>query len=93
MKSLRIALATLFVLSLTANLARSQPAAAKPDDDDDEPKVQQQNGFQVAAENFDAWIYGQVGGAQKFRERLATQLKLQLDDISRYCNLTKELQD
>lgn len=89
MKTLRIALAVLFVLSLTANLARSQPAAAKPDDDDDEPKVQQQNGFQVAAENFDAWIYGQVGGAQKFRERLATQLKLQLDDISRYCNLTE----
>lgn len=78
----------ILMLLISATTAWSQPAPV-PDDDDDEPKAQKQAGFQVAAENFDAWIYGQVGGAQKFRERLATQLKLQLDDISRYCNLTE----
>ena len=44
-------------------------------------------GVQTCALPIYAWIYGQVGGAENFRSRIDTLLKLNLEEIDRMTNI------
>jgi len=65
--------------------------ASKDDVDEVPPAANQVNeGFEVAEENFDQWIYQGAANAQTGRERIKARLKIHLDELDRICSLTPE---
>lgn len=65
---------------------------ASKDDVDEVPAAANQvnEGFEVAEENFDQWIYQGAANAQAGRERIKARLKIHLDELDRICSLTPE---
>lgn len=79
------------VIALSAILMSSATAFAAPDeDDDDAPKAgaQANQGFMIAEENFDQWVFQGSRNAAAGRERINSNLKLKLDELNRVCGLT-----
>lgn len=66
---------------------------AAPDDRVEAPRAEQaaaaaQVQFNIAPENFDQWVFPGVRNASGAKERLQSQVKLQLDELTRHCGLT-----
>jgi hypothetical protein len=51
--------------------------------------VQAQPVFMVNDQNFDQWIFGNVGGADRVRSRLVSLLTLKVEDVDRACRLSE----
>ncbi len=80
---------TILVIALA--LCEGFVYASKDDVDEVLPMPNQGNeGFEVAEENFDQWIYQGAGNAQAGRERIKARLKIHLDELDRICSLTSE---
>jgi hypothetical protein len=78
------------VLALLAVILGQAVVFAAPDDQEPPPAAAVANeGFFMAEENFDQWIFQGVGNANAGRERIKSRLKLQLDELDRVCGLTE----
>lgn len=66
---------------------------AAPDDRVEAPRAEAaaaaaQGQFNIAPENFDQWVFQGSGNVAGARQRLQSQAKLQLDELTRHCGLT-----
>ncbi len=77
-------------LTLLGILAFAAPAAHGQDDENEAEKAEiAANEAVWTDENFDQWVFGNVGDAAAVRARLSSLLNLQIDDIHRVCSLTE----
>ncbi len=66
-------------------------ACAAPDDGEPPPvAAQANNDFNMDESNFDQWVFQGSGDAATGRARIASQLKLKVDELVRVCQLTDE---
>ncbi len=86
-----------FVLAIVLPLGAAWSPAAAQDvlltDDSDDPALDPQQGrFEVGIENFEQWIFGVQNGAEAFRQKRDTLLKLRIDELERACGGLSEIQ-
>jgi hypothetical protein len=72
---------------------QAEPATADPldiDEEEDEVAVQpMQRVFVMNDDQFDLWVFGAPRNSQAGRNKLDSQLMLQVDDVSRVCSLSE----
>lgn len=86
-RSLRCAFTHLAILFGSAS------AFAAPDDGEPPPvAAAANNDFNMDESNFDQWVFQGSGDAATGRARIASQLKLKVDELVRVCQLTDEQQ-
>lgn len=69
-------------------LASGGRASAQDDADEAELVVQPQQGFMIAAENFDQWVFGGTGAAVA-RSKLDSKLILEIEAVERACGISE----
>ena len=67
-------------------------AFAAPDDGEPPPVAAANNDFNMDESNFDQWVFQGSGDAAAGRARIASQLKLKIDELVRVCQLSDEQQ-
>lgn len=86
----KITLASVFILCALLSVARSE------DDgwlEFEEEGVAVQNHFEVSPEQFEQWVFQHQGSASKQRKKLALELQLTIEEISRSCDLDKSQEE